>query len=440
VKILIIAAIPALLALLIWAVIDLERFVVFLVLPAIVFPASLAKPDATNVDAADILLIIALVSWLINNALGRAPDPWIRRNWMLLPAVLFLAVNAASLAWSVRPHSTLIFTIQLTELIILYPLVLSSLPTSAARLRQGLYLVVWITAGLSVIAIAVYAGNHHAQTAGTYLPGINKNALGTFLVAGAVLGFALWLQGSKGTVRTLLALASLIDIGGTLASDSRGAMLGGVVGIVCVAFLLRRRRLAAPVVALALAGVIGVAYLAVIAPSRVAATSTAGSYNSTLIRHLSWRQAIHKIEANPWLGTGARTYEGNLGQYGTLPDPNNLFLLTWAELGIPGMITLGFLLFRFAVLLVRARRLPDDISAAAVGAGGVAVSLIVHFQVDISWVRGETTLEFAMIGVLLALTRLARPASNFDAVPAADPFVGAAVLGLNQQPVTSSVA
>lgn len=38
--------------------------------------------------------------------------------------------------------------------------------------------------------------------------------------------------------------------------------------------------------------------------------------------------------------------------------------------------------------------------------GGAALTLLVHFQVDNSWVRSKTTLEFAMIGVMPPLIRL----------------------------------
>ena len=78
------------------------------------------------------------------------------------------------------------------------------------------------------------------------------------------------------------------------------------------------------------------------------------------------------------------------------------------------MLALGFLLFRFGQVMVRSRELPRDEAALAVGAGGVALSLIVHYQVDISWVRGETTLEFAMIGLMLAINRIARESAAAD--------------------------
>ncbi len=65
---LLIAAVPAILALVIWALTDLESFVLVAVLGAIVFPASLAKPGGSNIDGADLLLLVALAAWLISNS------------------------------------------------------------------------------------------------------------------------------------------------------------------------------------------------------------------------------------------------------------------------------------------------------------------------------------------------------------------------------------
>ncbi len=402
-KVLAIAALPALAALLLWAIIDLENFLLFAVLGSIVFPASLAKPFGTNIDAADILLLIGLAAWLISNSVGDAPNPWIRRNSMALPAMVYLAVNAASIAWSIKARSTVVFTVQLIELILLYPITFATIPRSIRKIRVALITLVVLTTGEGIAALLQFSSSASAHTTGTYLPGINKNALGSFLAAGLVVACALWLGSHRRSRHWLLPAIGVLAVS-TIVSESRGAIIGAGVAVVAMGLMLGRRRLPALLVGVALA----VLYLAVIVPGEAQKTTEAGGYNSSLVRHISWQYAIREIEHQPWIGTGARTYEEALPPPigGEIPDPNNLFLLTWAELGIPGMLALGFLLFRFAQLMVRCRRLPGDASVVSVAAGGVALSLIIHFQVDISWVRGETTLEFAMIGLMLAANRI----------------------------------
>jgi O-antigen ligase len=140
-----------------------------------------------------------------------------------------------------------------------------------------------------------------------------------------------------------------------------------------------------------------------------------GAYDSSVVRTYSFSNAVRKIKARPVLGTGGGTYTDYIPQLKIgLGDPNNMFLLTWAELGIAGIAAIIFLLYRFGELFLRVARLPLEARIPGVAAGGVAISLIVHFQVDVTWSRGTTSLAFAMMGVMLAAQRLA-PTAEQDA-------------------------
>jgi O-antigen ligase len=406
--ILVVAAIPAVLALFVWALTDLERFVTYAVLGSIAFPMTLARPGGTNVDAADLFLLIALASWLLNQSLHRAPDPQFKRT-KFFPAVLtYWAVTAMSIAWSVKVRSTAIFSVQLLEFLVLYPLLLASIPSSTASVRRGLMFLLKLTTGLSVATLIGFAFRGSGNQLATALPGFNKNGLGCFTAAAAILAFAFWTEHDPRGGRWRYAVAALIGFAATLATESRGAMLGLIAAIVLISFLLARRRPSVKVVALVVVAVLGSVYFTVVAPERQTLTNRAGAYDSTTLRLQTWTDGIHKIEQRPWLGTGARTYADHI-EGGILPDPNNLFLLTWAELGVPGLVALLLLLYSIARLIQRAARLPPDAAVLGVAAAGVVVSLLVHFQVDISWVRGETTLEFAMIGIILSVLRLTEP-------------------------------
>jgi O-antigen ligase len=400
----VIAAVPALIAVMLWAILDLERFMMFAVLGAMVFPASLVQPFGTNVAAVDLLLVLAVTAWLITNSVRRAPDPWVKRNPLIIPALLFVAVNAVSLVWSIKPRTTLVFTIQLIELIIVFPLVFASLPRSVATIRKAFVLFIALTCVMAVATFVVYVTHPNTHTQGTYLPGLNKNAIGTFLAAGLILAYAQWITSERSRARALLAVAFVVDVAGLIGSGSRGAIIGAGVAILGVGFLLGRRRL----LAVMMVGTLAVLYVAVIQPEQVVKANAAGAYDSSVIRQYAWEGAIKKIEQRPVLGTGGGTYVDTLPHLTDyiVTDPNNLFLLTWGELGIPGMAALIYLLFNFGRLLVRVRRLPSEAAVLAVAAGGVALSLFAHFQVDVSWSRGETTLAFAMMGLMVALTRL----------------------------------
>jgi O-antigen ligase len=266
---------------------------------------------------------------------------------------------------------------------------------------------------MAAIAFAYYLPKALAgDLEGQYLPGQNKNTIGSYVGAGLVMAYGLWLAAPRGRLRRLLAGAILIEGLGLFASVSRGAILGTVVAIVVVSLVLRQRRF----MTLAGVAVAAVAYLSTLGIDSNVDRRLAGSYDSSLVRQYSFEHALDKIADRPILGSGAGTYRDYIPEIPiVLPDPNNMFLLTWAELGIVGVAALVFLLFRFGRLLLATRRLPATSQATAAAAGGVALSLFVHFQVDVTWTRGTTSLAFAMIGLMLATHRLA------GSVPAGSP-------------------
>src|SRR4051794_36539290 len=104
-------AIPGVVAVGLWALVDLERFLLFAVLCTIVYPTAIVQPGGTQVALADLLLLAVCAAWLIRNSMRVAPDPYVTGNRLLVPALIFTGVNAASLAWSDDPHKTLIFTL-----------------------------------------------------------------------------------------------------------------------------------------------------------------------------------------------------------------------------------------------------------------------------------------------------------------------------------------
>lgn len=396
---LVLTAVPALLAVLLWAIVDLERFLLFAVLAASVVPASLIQPGGTNIAGVDVLLLVALAAWLINNSLRNAPNPRIRGNPMLLPAVLFVGVNWMSIAWSVHIHTTITKGIQLIELFVIFQIVFSSLPSSVRTIRNGFTFLVGLTVVLAIATLAYYAGHPAARTQGTYLPGFNKNAIGSFLTAGLVLAYGLHTHSRGALARPFLVTAMLLDVLGLLSSGSRGAMLGAAAAILIVSLFLKRGK----IVAIALVVLLAALYLAVVAPDITQKTALPGSYDTSTLRIHIWKDALHAIEHNPVLGMGGGTYYDV--QYGQ-GDPSNLFLLTWAEIGLPGMAALIYFLISFGQLLWRSRRLQGEAAVLAITAGGATVSVLVHSQVDVSWTRGTYSLAFAMIGIMVALARL----------------------------------
>ena len=399
---------PGALAVTIWAFIDLQRFVLFAVLLAMNMPTALAQPGGAQVAAADLLLLVALFVWLVSGSVGNAPRPWLTGNKLLAPGLLFVAVNAMSLAWSDQPRATATFTIQLVEIVIVFPLIFASLPNSIKVIRQAMFAWVVLTSGMAVICIGIFLAGAANTAAGTAsLPfDLNKNTIGSYLAAGLVIAYALGVTERHGRTRHLLQFAMLFELLGAFSTLSRGSILGAIAGVLVVSLLLRRRR----VLTCGLMAIVATGYIATSGIDSNADLSMSGSYDSSQVRVYAFDGAIEKFKDKPLLGTGAGTYRDVLPQLESgfiVPDPNNMFLLTAGELGIIGLLALLFLLFRYGRLLFDAGKLPDDAAVPAVAAGCVTLSLFVHFQVDVTWTRGTTSLAFAMMGLMIAIQRIA---------------------------------
>lgn len=410
------AALPGIVAVAIWAVVDLQRFVLFAVLGTMLIPAALANPGGTQVALADVLLVVALGAWLVSGSARAVAGPWLSANPLLAPTMLFVIVNAESLAWSIRPHDTVVFLIQIVEIVIVLPIVFASLPRSLEAIRHGLVVIMAITCVLAIVTVVQYlpyalAGDLRGRSLAF---GLNKNTIGSFVAAGLVLAYALWLTEGRRHAKLALGLVIFVELAGLFSTVSRGSIIGALVALVAVSLLLGRRR----VLTLALVASAATAFLVIFGLSSGVDLSVPGSKDSGVVRVYSFANAVEKIREKPLLGTGAGTYEDYIPEVPiTLPDPNNIFLLTWAEIGVFGLLALIILLGRFFRVLVAARDLPDEAAVLATATGCVTLSLLVHFQVDVTWTRGTSSLAFAMMGLMLAARRLSM-AHRAEAAPA----------------------
>mgnify|MGYP000279976934 CR=1 FL=1 len=386
----------------VWALADLEQFVLVGLLAAMIFPQALLSPGGALVAAADLLLLVALGAWLARAALRGAQPLWITGNPFVVPGLAFAAVTAASVLWSLDAAASVKQAVQIAEIVVVLPLLFASVPTSLERLRHGLHAYIALTSVLAVTIAIVWLPNAlSGNPAGQYLPGLHKNATGSFIGVGLVLAYSLRL--SPGAPRWL-GVAVAVQTLGLVATVSRGSLAGAAVAVLVVSAVVRRKRLAT----LALAVAASAVFVVAIQQQLSEQNRLLGGYGTNVVRVLSYTRGIDQIQERPLLGTGAGAYwdfipELQIG----LEDPNNMFILTWAELGIAGLAALLFLLWRYGRAFGRSRNLPEPARTIALAAGGGALSLFAHFQVDSTWTRGTASICFALIGVMLAAHRLA---------------------------------
>ena len=319
-------AAAAVLAAVAWALVDLERFALFAVFAAMVFPHALVRPAGALVAAADLLLVVALSCWLVRRSLGIVPRADLR-NPILLPAVLFAGVTGASAVWSSDLGATAKATVQIVEIVVVVPLLFASLPTSLTRIRQAFAVYLALTAGLAVAMALPFAERAAAgDISPQYLGGFHKNTVGSFLAIGVVIAYVLSLERRRSRrSRALLAGVAVVELAGLCATISRGALLGCFVAVVVATVLLGRARVRTA----ALVALVGAAFLLAIQAPLSAEVRSTGGYETTEVRLLSYARGSDKILENPFLGSGAGTYGDWVQQLGcALADPNNIFLHT----------------------------------------------------------------------------------------------------------------
>lgn len=435
----VLAGIPGIAAIGLWALRDTERFLLFAVLSAmVVSPLTLFRPGGAQVALADVLLIVAGLACVISIAAGQRVSFAIRGN-TLLPALLaFATINALSLGWSVDRSATVKMVVQMIEIVIVIPILFASLPRSIKTIKASLVIFLVASAALALLAFIsavpqLAHGQFNAVNLGFGLG--NKNAAGSYIAAGLVIGFMLLMgEERRGRLSRLLAVGVALEALGLLATLSRGSIIGAGASMVIAALMLKRWRRFTACAFL----VVVVGYFLVIAPQKQASVQAhSGAYSSDVVRVYSFSHAVQKIKARPVLGSGSGTYYDYIPQLAIgLEDPNNMFLLTWAEIGVFGIAALIFLLVRFARLWLRMRSLPRDAAVLGVTAGAVSLSLLVHFQFDVTWTRGTTSLCFAAMGLMIAAQRLAMAAGAVDEPP---PGRRGAALGRQRGPSAGSV-
>jgi hypothetical protein len=185
-----------LLALLLLVLRDLEAFVLVVVFCSMVFPQSLVSPGGSHVALSDVLLLLAGACWLAWFAVRGEPLAWLRGNAYLPVSLAFAGFTLASVLWSTKWLFTVKQAFQISEIVVLVPLLYASVPRSLDRIRGALATYVVFASGLSAVVFTYFIGRvAKGDVSPEYLPGMHKNATGGFLGVACVVTYGLWLEG-----------------------------------------------------------------------------------------------------------------------------------------------------------------------------------------------------------------------------------------------------
>ncbi len=225
--------------------------------------------------------------------------------------------------------------------------------------------------------------------------GLHKNSIGGSLAAGVVILANLWYSQVNFSGKRYLIWLLLVLGGGLLISLSRGAWIGTIVGLTVSGLLWGRITLVFRTLMVAVP-VLLVLWLLLPSEKREYATGFQADRWNIKVRMKTQDNLLEIITKDPLTGVGI----GLRKQV----DATNFVLVTLAESGVIGFAAI--IVVFGTIVRVGFRVCRSDTKRSLILCGSLAVGLLAckvgHGMVDHFWGRGNGTVVWASIGVLLA--------------------------------------
>lgn len=405
-------------------------------------------------DFGQIFFGLALAGWLARSLLRRelsAP-----RFFIFVPLGVWIFIGALSLYNAADWRDGLNELIKWIEVVLVIVIVYSE----AQRGRLPWLIGALLLAGAAQAALGIYQYRFRGEGPESFLlSGSLYRAYGTFeqpnpfggylglvwpLAAGLALGFIsqslarLNLQSPISSLRSLFStpqpprhfllstfffLLTLLLLAGLYVSFSRGAWLGAAAAALAMAaFWPQRLSIGLGLVSAALVSG-GLLLQAGVVPAGIAARLAnvadfvnvsdvrgvnINDANFALVERLAhWQAAQSMIAAHPWLGVGLGNYAGAYPEYALANWPfhlghaHNIYLHTWAETGLVGLVAYAAIWATVIILTLFALRHSSGLRRGLLlGLLGVWIHLLTHQIVDNLHVNNTDLLLATQIGVL----------------------------------------
>lgn len=377
------------------------------------------------VTGTKVIGLVLFGSWLAHMATRRRNDValFAADNPMLAFALMaMLSWAALSFAWAHSPGAALSGAGRYLQDMMLIPIAFT-----AIRTREH---TVWaVTAFVGGALLSGLYGFVHPYDSGR-LTGTIGDANGEATVLAAAIPL---LIGLVGVVRdsARLKLAALVGVGLLFASLvdtlSRGGLVSlGAVMVAAVIFGGRWRRKAAVLLVIGVTATLGYYFVLAPAASRQRVTMSYTSGRTSL-----WTVAWRVIEAHPLLGVGNDNFILVENQYINRPGAiqalyvvvtpkvaHNTFLEAFADLGIPGLLTLLAVLGCSFVAAIRAARIFErkGDSQMELISRSVVLALVAVVTSDFFVASGYAKYLWIPLAMCPALLRLARGAPTPDGI------------------------
>jgi polysaccharide biosynthesis protein PslJ len=253
--------------------------------------------------------------------------------------------------------------------------------------------------GLATVACVVSAAAIEFAISSGFDPaspfGLHKNFVGA-LFAAVIIVVAVAPQAIELSTRQQ-AFVLVVLATGLVASQSRGAMLSAVGGLL-LAFMLDPRGHSRRTRALTVFIALGLGVFAFLSIHDQLNQTQADRQNGSLGVRFNVEKVTREVwRTSPITGVGLKYY--NTGDFGRFAvAANNDVDNELAESGVIGLV--GFVALQSLTIGAAVRRRRDGKLVAA--AAGVVLAHLLHGMVDIYWSAGVVTLPFLILGMALA--------------------------------------
>jgi O-antigen ligase len=240
--------------------------------------------------------------------------------------------------------------------------------------------------------------------------GINANSVALYLepLIGLAAGIALF---GRGRHRAIAATTFLFLLPAELATLSRGGLLAlGMLALIAIVSV-RAPRVRIGLIAAAAAGVAGALTLPVISSRVLGGFDPV--WGTFAERGRIWVATVRMLRDRPLLGAGVNAYQTVMAPYRAAdrylipePYPHNIFLTSWTETGILGLVAFTWLLGALIILPWRAFRRATGLQRALLwGTGAAFAMMLVHGLVDSPYWKNDLSLEFYMLAAIGVVSR-----------------------------------
>ena len=358
----------------------------------------------------------------------RAPLP--RRTPYDIPIAIFLVAGAVGIFIAPDHRAALgvyrAFLLEPVAIFYIAAAVLRSTAEVKPLLIAGAVSACVYSLAAIVAFMSVYLGGHLVPSNAPGVFGINPNAVALYLEPLAAVALGFFLFACSGKSRLIAAAVLVFVLPALVCTLSRGALLAGAVLALVAVLSVRDLRLRLGLLAAAVVGALALSRVPFVA-ARLA-HQLDPHYATLALRLAIWKVTLRMLSDHPIFGAGISGYQTVMAHYRTRnlhPEPyaHDIFLTTWSEVGLIGMLAFAVILFGLMWRAWRSVGSARDLARPLLwGLFAAWVVFVVHGLVDSPYWKNDLSLEFWTLAaieivVIAAIQRSAKPPPSPEILP-----------------------